>query len=82
MTPIEMNDDFKLAKSVAVVDLWDIDDRINRLEAIAERLEEVVGCLVELYRSERVKNWELILQEMLKKEAQKKGNGNVRRFNK
>ena len=69
-----MDEDFKLAKSVAVVDLWDIDDRINRLEAIAEHLEEVVGCLVELYRSERVKNWELILQEMLKKELYKKGN--------
>lgn len=69
-----MDQDFKLAKSVAVVDIWDIDDRINRLEAIAERLEKVVECLIELYRSERVKNWELILQEMLKKEAYKKGN--------
>lgn len=62
-----VNQDVKMARPIAVVDLWDIDDRIERLENTVERLEKVVTALAELYGEERVKNWELILKEMLKK---------------
>jgi len=71
--------DTKLARPVALVDLWDIDDRIDRLQDLVIRLERVVESLIELYRSERVKNWEIILHEMLKKQEQKKGNADVHR---
>jgi hypothetical protein len=71
-------DDTKLARPVAVVDLWTIDDRIDRLQDVVIRLEKVVEILVELYLKERVKNWEMILQKMLEKE-QKKGNRNGNR---
>jgi hypothetical protein len=64
--------DVKLARLVAVIDLWDIDDRISHLEEITERLEKVVQCLIALYREERVKNWEMILHEMLKRKEDKK----------
>lgn len=64
--------DVKLAKPVAVVDLWDIDDRISHLEEITERLEKTVEVLVALYHEERVKNWELILKEMLDRKGIKK----------
>lgn len=66
----------KLARPVAVVDLWDIDDRISRIEDCVNRLEKIVECLTELYLKERVKNWELILNKMLEKEERKKGNHN------
>jgi hypothetical protein len=75
-------DDTKLARPVAIVDLWNIDDRINRLQDVVIRLEKIVEILVELYLKERVKNWELILREMLKKEELKKGNKDVTRFKK
>jgi hypothetical protein len=58
--------DLRLSRPVSVTDLWDIDDRIDRLERVAERLERAVVAFGELYKSERVKNWEMILQEMLK----------------
>ena len=64
--------DVKLARLVAVIDLWDIDDRISHLEEITERLEKVVECMIALYREERVKNWEMILHEMLEKEERQK----------
>ena len=64
----------KLSRPVAIVDLWALDDRVARLEDAVNRLEKVVEALIEVYRTERVKNWELILGEMLKKEEQKKGN--------
>lgn len=63
--------DVKLSRPVAVVDVWDIDDRIDRLQDAVIRLERTVEALIELYRSERVKGWEMILQEMLKKQEQK-----------
>jgi hypothetical protein len=72
--------DVRLARPVPVVDLWDIDDRIARLEAIAGRLEKAVEAFGELYKNERVKNWEMILQEMLKQYELKKGNENAGRF--
>ena len=64
-------DDVKLARPVALVDLWDIDDRINRLQDMTERLEKVTEILLQLYREERVKNWELILRELMGKRDRK-----------
>jgi len=60
-------DDVKLARPVSVVDLWDIDDRIDRLEDVTCRLEKLTEILLALYHEERVKNWELILKEMLER---------------
>jgi hypothetical protein len=34
--------DIRLSRPVSVTDLWDIDDRISRLEKIADRLERAV----------------------------------------
>ncbi len=59
--------DIKLARSVAVVDLWDIDDRINRLENCIERSERIVQILIEHAHDERVKDFERILKEELEK---------------
>ncbi len=66
--------DVKLARPVAVVDLWDLDDRAARLELIAERLEKVARLLSELYMRERTRTWQIILDEMirLKREQYKK----------
>lgn len=68
--------DIRLSRPVSVTDLWDIDDRIDRLEAITGRLERAVVAFGELYRTERIKNWELILREMLKREEEKRGHDN------
>ena len=68
--------DVRLSRPVPVVDLWDIDDRISRLEEITERLKKIVDGLAEIYRTERVKNWEMILQKILNKEMQKGNYGN------
>lgn len=65
-------EDVRLSRPVAVVDLWDIDDRINRLEEITERLEGITRSLVNLYHQERVKNWELILHQMMKEKMDRK----------
>jgi hypothetical protein len=59
-------EDTKLARPVAVVDLWEIDDRVTRLEGICDHLEKMIAKLVNLYYQERVKNWTLILDEMIK----------------
>jgi len=59
-------DDYRLARPVSITDLWDIDDRITQLEAVTQRLENIVLSLEQLYREERIKNWELILREMLR----------------
>jgi len=72
-------EDVRLSRPVSVTDLWDIDDRISRLEDVVTRLEKVLEAFILLYHEERVKTWEMILQEMLKKEEQKKGNRNVNR---
>jgi hypothetical protein len=63
--------DMKLARPVALVDLWDIDDRIDHLQDAVNRMEKVVEALLALYRSERVKGWEIILQAMIKKQEEK-----------
>jgi len=64
-------EDVRLARPVSVTDLWDIDDRVEKLEIITERLERIVRTLATLYHEERVKNWELILNSMIKE----RGNG-------
>jgi hypothetical protein len=64
--------DVKLARPIAVVNLWDIDDRISQLEEISRRLEKTLIAFCELYREERVKSWELILKEMVGRERGKK----------
>ena len=66
--------DIRLSRPVSVTDLWDIDNRVDRLEDAVNRLEKVVEALILLYQEERIKNWELILQEMLKQSELKKGN--------
>lgn len=66
-------DDTRLARPVAVVDLWDIDDRICHLEEITERLEKALRTLITLYHGERVKTWELILKEMINQKDRKNG---------
>jgi hypothetical protein len=65
-------EDFRLARPVAVVDLWSLDDRVSRLEDVVNRLEKILEALLQLYRSERVKSWELIFNKMIDKELQKK----------
>jgi hypothetical protein len=60
-------EDFRLARPVAVVDLWSLDDRVSRLEDSINRLEKIIEAMLKLYRAERVKNWEMILQAMIKK---------------
>jgi len=68
-----------MAVSIPTVDYFEIKEEIDRLTDSVNRLEKIVECLAELYLKERVKNWEMILQAMLRKEEQKKGNANVHR---
>ena len=69
-------EDVRLSRPVSVTDLWDIDDRISRLEDIAARLEKVLEAFILLYREERVKTWEMILKKMLEQEQKKGNHGN------
>lgn len=69
-------EDVKLARPVAVVDLWSLDDRIERLEVGIERVERILKILVNHYHEERVKDWELILKEMLRKEDENRDRKN------
>jgi len=71
---IDQRDRQMMAVSVPTLDYFEIREDLDRLEDAVIRLEKVVECLIELYRTERVKSWEMILQTMLKKEDQKKGN--------
>ena len=65
-------DDTRLARPVALTDLWDIDDRISRLENIADRLERIVQALILLHKEETVKGLAALFSEALNQ--QKKGN--------
>jgi hypothetical protein len=65
-----------LCVSVPVVDYWEMKEDFDRLNDSVDRLEKIVVALIELYRAERVKNWEMILQKMLEKQLIKKGNPN------
>jgi hypothetical protein len=71
---LEKRDLEMLCVSIPTIDLLDIRDELDRLEDVACRLEKVLEALVALYSEERIKNWEMILQEMVKKEERKKGN--------
>jgi hypothetical protein len=61
-------EDTKLARPVAIVDLWDIDDRINQLTEIAECLKGVTQALLEHAHDERVRDFERILSNALDRE--------------
>lgn len=58
---------------IPVVDYWEMREDLDRLENVVNRLEKVVEMLIELYRSERIKNWEMILRKMLEKHEEKRG---------
>lgn len=76
MHPDEM--DMKLARLVAIVDLWDIDDRIARLENAVNRLEKIVEALILLHKEETVKGLTALFSEALNQQH-KKGNSNGNR---
>jgi hypothetical protein len=61
-----------MAVSVPVVNCWEMKEELDRFGDCVERLEKVIECLVDLYHKERVKNWETILNEMLKEKALKR----------
>jgi len=59
-------EDVRLARPVAVTDLWDFDDRVDRLDSLigrftdaVERLEKINERFIELYQQERIRNREL-----------------------
>jgi hypothetical protein len=76
---LEKKDLEMMSVSIPVIDWWDIQEEIERLNDNVNRLERVVEVLIELYRTERVKNWEMILQKMMEKQ-EKKGNRNEPAF--
>jgi len=68
---------------LTISDLADLMDRSQRLEKIVDRLEDSVSRIekvlegvIELYNTERVKNWELILKELVERKTAKYGNRN------
>ncbi len=70
--------DYRLSRPAAVTDIFDLRDLIERLEALEEnlkaredRLIAAILALEKLYNKERVKTWELYLQEMLRQEMAK-----------
>jgi hypothetical protein len=71
---LDQRDKEMMAISVPVVDYFEMREDLDRLEDAVVRLEKVVKCLTELYLKERTKSCELILNKMLEKEEQKKGN--------
>ena len=71
---LDQRDKEMMALSVPTVDFFELREDLDRLEDTVVRLEKIVEALILLHKEERVKSWTLILQEMLKKEAYKKGN--------
>jgi uncharacterized protein (UPF0335 family) len=67
-------ENIKLARPVAVVDLWEIDDRIERLENCISDLKEIVQVLIKHGHDERVRDFERILNQALDREDVKKEN--------
>jgi len=63
-----------LAVSIPVVDYWEMREELDRLSDAVSRLEKIAELFLLLYKEERVKSWEMILQKMLEKEERKKGN--------
>ena len=70
---LDKNDLEMMSVSIPVVDWWDIQEEIDRLEKIANCLERIAEVFLALYKEERVKNWEIILQAMLEKQETRKG---------
>lgn len=69
---LDKRDTEMMCIAIPVVDYWQMREDLDRLEDAISRLEKNVEVLAELYLKERVKNWELILKEMLEKEERKK----------
>ena len=61
-----------MAVSVPTVDYWEMKEEIDRLNDSVNRLEKVVEMLIEVYRTERVKTWEIMLKGMLDREEKKR----------
>lgn len=57
-----------MSVSIPTVDWWDIREDIDSLTDTVERLERVVEALALVWKEERTKSWEMILQRMLSKE--------------
>jgi hypothetical protein len=76
---LDERDKEMMAVSVPTVDYFEMREDLDRLEDAVIRIEKVVEALILLHKEERVKSWELILREMLRKEDQKKGNRNGNR---
>ena len=64
-------DDMRMARPVAVIDVWDLHDLLEKMEAIVNRLGDITRELHDQLHEERQKNWQLILEEMLKQMEQK-----------
>jgi hypothetical protein len=64
--------DVKLARPIAIVDLWDVDGRVNRLDNCIDRLERITQILIEYSHDERVRDFERILKEAMDREDAKK----------
>jgi hypothetical protein len=69
---LDQRDIEMMCVSIPTTDFWEMREELDRLADSVERLEKVVECLIALYHEERIKNWELILQEMLRREEDKK----------
>jgi pyruvate-formate lyase-activating enzyme len=76
---LEKKDLEMMSVSIPVVDWWDIQEDIERLTEVVQRLEKVLDYFIAIYHEERVKNWEMILQKMIEKQ-EKKGNRNEPAF--
>jgi hypothetical protein len=76
---LDERDKQMMSLSVPTVDYMEMREDLDRLEDAVNRLWEIILALAEIYRSERVKGWEIILQGMLKEQDRKKGNWNGKR---
>ncbi len=56
-------EDVQLARPVAVIDLWNLDDRISRLEDLVERLARLIHAIALLQKEDRVSKLEAILTQ-------------------
>jgi len=73
---MDKNDLSKLHAAIPVIGFFEMRADVEQLTSTVERLEKVVDTLVNLYREERVKTWELVLNEMAKDLDQKRGDKN------
>lgn len=68
-------EDVRMSRPCAVTDLWDLIEVVNKLENLVERLELVLLGFSNLYKEERIKNWELILKNLEKRIKREGENG-------